>query len=727
MANIDVRLLQSGDNVEAQLDSAISAVDLTIQVKAGEGALFPATITGTATSAGTNIQLNQTGIGALGLSPGDYIYNITDGSHAYVDVVSADSISTSALRGGTGNTWDNNDEWVVGEFEITLNKRNSETGVITAYENVKIRSRSGDILTVDPNGRGFAGTTAQPFLADDYVNIMVTSSQVAELRKAIGELAVDYAQEFHAPSHIRGGTDVIDGDKIDITWNPTNYTPDTTPPETDNVDELTAHLKGIDNFLAGVPSATRSFTLFEDMTVGDVVQVVDNSGPEIAKLDPLSVFLNSGDFTANFTTSISVEYDRNVDRIVMAYKDNDNSSFGTAIVGQVNADGTITFGTEAVFHSVVTSDTRMCFDSANNKIVIVYHNASTIRPFSVVATPTTGNTISFGTPVQIDATASSNRTELMGIEFDVNAGKVLATYGYISLSSNRAAVGTVSGTAISWGTPTTFSTQSVSHHTAITYDSNSQKLLVVANNNSGLVQSYVATITGTTVAFTSAVTVVTGSISSFVFGKDLAYDSNANAHLCVMYDNQDSKYKGVVGVISGGVVTWGTPADLSNATGSTQRICCEFNDNQNVIQVMQDYSTKHVFLSITVDGSNLTFKKSADLESTTQNNTPYCDMAFDPDRNYFINAHQRQLSSNVGGYQTTKAGPDGDPSVGVLQESGLDGEVKQVVLFGGISDIHSGLTIGETYYTQPNGTIATTETSFPMGVALSATEILTFK
>ena len=128
------------------------------------------------------------------------------------------------MRGGTGNTWDSGDDWVVGEFEITLNKRNT-AGDITAYENVKIRSRSGDILTVDPSGRGFAGTTAQPFSADDYVNIFVTSSQVSELRKAIGELAVDYAQEFHAASHIRGGTDEIDGDKLDIDWNPTNYTP----------------------------------------------------------------------------------------------------------------------------------------------------------------------------------------------------------------------------------------------------------------------------------------------------------------------------------------------------------------------------------------------------------------------------------------------------------------------------------------------------------------------
>jgi len=42
----------------------------------------------------------------------------------------------------------------------------------------------------------------------------------------------------------------IDGDKLDITFTPTNYTPDSSPPEADDADDLTAHLKGIDTQLA---------------------------------------------------------------------------------------------------------------------------------------------------------------------------------------------------------------------------------------------------------------------------------------------------------------------------------------------------------------------------------------------------------------------------------------------------------------------------------------------
>lgn len=59
-----------------------------------------------------------------------------------------------------------------------------------------------------------------------------------------------HATTSHAPTHIRGGSDEVDGDKLDIDWNPTNYTPATTPTEVTHVDELTAHLYGIDQALA---------------------------------------------------------------------------------------------------------------------------------------------------------------------------------------------------------------------------------------------------------------------------------------------------------------------------------------------------------------------------------------------------------------------------------------------------------------------------------------------
>lgn len=50
----------------------------------------------------------------------------------------------------------------------------------------------------------------------------------------------------------------IDGDKLDITYTPTNYTPTDTS-ETDDLDDLTAHLKGIDTVLGSATSSREMF------------------------------------------------------------------------------------------------------------------------------------------------------------------------------------------------------------------------------------------------------------------------------------------------------------------------------------------------------------------------------------------------------------------------------------------------------------------------------------
>jgi len=54
----------------------------------------------------------------------------------------------------------------------------------------------------------------------------------------------------HSGDHESGGSDEIDGDHLDVDWNPSNYTPSTTPSEASSVDHLAAHLYGIDQALS---------------------------------------------------------------------------------------------------------------------------------------------------------------------------------------------------------------------------------------------------------------------------------------------------------------------------------------------------------------------------------------------------------------------------------------------------------------------------------------------
>lgn len=99
----------------------------------------------------------------------------------------------------------------------------------------------------------------------------------------------------HNARHIRGGADEIDGDKIDIDFTPINYTPTTSPAEVTNVDELTAHLAGIDGYLGNT-----GITVEEDD--GTVVVNADTINFE----DNLDVTNDGGKATIKLSDSITV-------------------------------------------------------------------------------------------------------------------------------------------------------------------------------------------------------------------------------------------------------------------------------------------------------------------------------------------------------------------------------------------------------------------------------------
>lgn len=105
----------------------------------------------------------------------------------------------------------------------------------------------------------------------------------------------------HASTHITAGADEVDGDKLDIDWAPSNYTPSTTPSEADNVDNLTAHLYGIDQELGSVSDAKYGEWAFQDKGEGLTISqsstwyhITNATNDLYTELDTLGVYI-SGD------------------------------------------------------------------------------------------------------------------------------------------------------------------------------------------------------------------------------------------------------------------------------------------------------------------------------------------------------------------------------------------------------------------------------------------------
>jgi hypothetical protein len=78
-------------------------------------------------------------------------------------------------------------------------------------------------------------------------------------------------------------------------------------------------------------------------------------------------------FESAASGNISTTFDSNANKVVIAYQDAGNSSYGTAIVGTVS-DTSISFGSPTVFESANSNQISATFDSNSNRVVIAYRD-----------------------------------------------------------------------------------------------------------------------------------------------------------------------------------------------------------------------------------------------------------------------------------------------------------------------------------------------------------------
>jgi hypothetical protein len=78
-------------------------------------------------------------------------------------------------------------------------------------------------------------------------------------------------------------------------------------------------------------------------------------------------------FDSSVSTYISATYDSTNAKICIAYRDNGNSNYGTAVVGTVSGTS-ISFGTPVVYETATTRDQATTYDPDSQKVVIAYRD-----------------------------------------------------------------------------------------------------------------------------------------------------------------------------------------------------------------------------------------------------------------------------------------------------------------------------------------------------------------
>ena len=422
-----------------------------------------------------------------------------------------------------------------------------------------------------------------------------------------------------------------------------------------------------------------------------------------------AVFENSG------ITNLSSGFDSNSNRVVVAYGDSVNSDYGTAAVGTVSGTS-ISFGTPVVFEAGQVSNPSVVFDSSNNKVVIVYADANaTMHGHAIVGTvDPSDNSISFGTAAVFEASSVGSFSP--GATFDSNSNKVVIVYSNGGNSNyGTAKVATVSGTSISFGTAAVFSSTS-SDFVNATFDSNSNKAVIIFRNggNSNYGTAVVGTVSGTNISY--------GSLSVFNAGSTTynacIFDSDLNKVLVAFRDAGNSnKGTAVIGTVSGTSISFGSEVVFNDAV--TPKISATYDTLANkVVIAYQDEgnSDKGTFVIGTISGTSISFGSGTIFHNTL---TDQPKAVFDSSANKVVIPYKADGDGNKGKAVVVQVESE-------TRGSTASGSTAIIQAGGAVNTLQTGLTPGQQYFVQTDGTLGLTagSPSVIAGTAVSATDLI---
>jgi len=371
---------------------------------------------------------------------------------------------------------------------------------------------------------------------------------------------------------------------------------------------------------------------------------------------------------------VAVTYDTNTDKIFISYADKNNSTYMTGVVGTVSGTS-ISFGTPTVFYSESGGYTNCAFDSTNNKILVVWRRGNAFGAAKVVTI--SGSSFSSGSAVNFN----TGNIGIPNLAFSTTAGKFVLVYKDGDQSGNgRYIVATISGTGVSFGTEGSFNNVS-SLRESITYDSSTDKFVAVYMDRSAsdAGKARVGTLSGTTVTWGSITVFNTGATT---FPTVL---SNGSGTVMISYvDVGNSNYPTfVVADISGTTLDYGT---------YTEHVIKEVAAETGAI----------------LGASYMTYDSANDKFVFPFNN---------------VNS-SNQLEASVLSIGSTNL--TSDNFIGFADGAYADTQSAAINSTCSVDLNQTGLTAGQKYYVQTDGTLSTTAGSptVEAGTAISPTKIL---
>ena len=490
--------------------------------------------------------------------------------------------------------------------------------------------------------------------------------------------------------------------------------------------------------LQGVESGVSNFTASGTLSNGQTVLI--NTDGTVSAVRQTVVADSTG--TDQVWEADQVDYISSVSigggKIVIAYKDSNDSNKGKAVVGTVNNNKTISFGSPAVFQNAAFFQLGMCYDASADRVVLAYRNNSTSTLYGIVG-QVSGTSISFGSAVQVFGSFGGGGPIVLVHDSSVNRNVV---FFRSTGNTGTSVVLSVSGTTLNVHNSQTFQSGQVAYIAAC-YDSNAERVVVgyggYSQGNTFRVK--VGNVSATSVSYGNHIEIAGGD---WVFHKAMGFDSSVNKVIAYWADYNHG----------GNATNWGRAAvgtvNSSNNTISfgSEYSFADYNINQTMSHTFDSDNNKNylmfrnlgdgndgALIPCTISGNTISFGSTITFTGDEIMMGESGDGAvFDPTSKQIVLTYAPYSSGSNNLHGTSRVFAPGyttnyltaENYIGIAAEAISNGATGKVTIFGGTNSGQTGLTTAQTYYVQNDGSLSTTadNPSVVAGTSISSTKII---
>jgi hypothetical protein len=477
-----------------------------------------------------------------------------------------------------------------------------------------------------------------------------------------------------------------------------------------------------------IPASAGTITATADGALTDGMPVVVTSSGNVKsaaaiKTEHTPSTTSEALITNNNVRDVSIAYDETADRWLAAFVEYGNNSTKIAPIVPASDLGSVQSGTITQLENSNSEGTDIVWIPGADRIVAAYTTGGGDLYLQSFTSSGTGSSSSVSSDASSNFVGSRTNPQM----HYVSTGSSNLVVVYRDGTTIKAKMAHIEPTAITRRTEFTIINTGGTEEFTTVYDG-SGKLVVFYQDqfDSSKGKAIVCTLGTNTFTVGSAVTFSSSNIRIRKDGAD--YDQTAGKYLAVYRDQNDSEdLYAIVGTVSGSSISFGTAVEFE--TGSNEKALVRYDPaaGESIIVVAANHASVNELRRATISGTTPTVESETAISSIDDQ---AFDIAWGPD-------HQRwgymQMISGAGDAMMIKVTTSAsqlttENYIGISNGAYANGATATIQTVGSTDDAQSGLTPGQSYFVQDDGSIGLTADatvgSVFAGTALSATKLI---